>query len=313
MCEPRWRGWNAPATHRACSRLAVAIHSLWEVRSHHEEAVGWFERGLALEGDVSPEILIKAHATVGRKLRRQGRYVEAREHYQAALALAHQIGDDFAAANALYALGGVETNQEHYELARPLLEQSLELFLQLNDGTGVCGANYFLGIGCYGQGDYAAALDYLNAALKARRASGSFFNLSVLLNALGFLRCEVGDVAGATLALTECKAILDQGRGANQEILAEWLAAAARLALARHNSELGARLLGAAEALTASLGVPLMVPPPGQHRRIVEMLQTRLGVEPFFQARNEGKLLPAETIAAEALRCPSPTRHRRHS
>jgi predicted ATPase/DNA-binding CsgD family transcriptional regulator len=285
-------------------RLAVAIHSLWEVRSHHEEAVDWFERGLAMEGDVSPEIRLKALATIGRKLRRQGRYADAREHYQSALALARQVGDDFAAANALYALGGVETNQEHYELARPLLEQSLELFHRLADGTGMCGANYFLGIVCYGQSDYATALEHIEAALEARASSGSFFNLSVLLNALGLLRCELGDIAGAAFALEECKAVWEQGRGANQEILAEWLAAAARLALARHNSELGARLLGAAEALTAALGVPLMVPPPSQHRRIVEMLQTRLGVEPFFLARNEGKLLPVDTVAAEALLLP---------
>jgi len=285
----------------AMLRLAVAIHSVWEVRGYYSEAVEWFERGLALTGEASPTIRLRAHATVGRKLRRQGRFAMAREHYQSALTLAHELGDELATAQATFALGSIAANQEHYDQALTLLEEALERYLRLDDETGICEVQYFLGIVRLGQNDYAAAAIHLETALDARRTGRPHFSLNALLNALGLVRCELGDDADAVRALAECKAGWDKGQGANQDVLAEWLAATARLALLRNNADQATRLLGAAEALADVLGVPLLVPPPSQHQRLVSMLQCKLGTDQFSVTREAGRSLPAEEAAAEAL------------
>lgn len=282
-------------------RLAVAIRSMWEVRGSYSEAVEWFERGLAI-GDASPPaIRLRAHATVGRKLRRQGRFAAARDHYQSALTLAHELGDDLATAQATFALGSIATNQEHYDQALTLLEEALERYLRLDDETGICEVQYFLGIVRLGQNEYAAAAIHLEFALDARRTGRPHFSLNALLNALGLVRCELGDDAGAARALAECKAGWDKGEGANQDILAEWLVATARLALTRNNPDQATRLLGAGEALADALGVPLLVPPPSQYQRLVSLLQCKLGTDRFSVTREAGRSLPAEEAAAEAL------------
>ncbi len=285
-------------------RLAVAIHSVWEVRGFYSEAVEWFERGLAIGGETALDIRLKAHASMGRKLGRQGRYALAREHHQSAQALARELGDDLATAQAVYALGGIETNQGHYDLALPLLTEALDLSSQLDDESGICGAHYFLGVVRLGQDNATAAIAHLETALGTRRTGRPFFNLSVLLNALGLVRCELGDIAGAALALVESRQAWDQGLGANRDILAEWLAVTARLALLRNNPDGAARLLGAAEALGETLGIPLLVPPPSQYQRLVSMLETRLGPQQFSAARTEGRAMSAEASTAEALPAP---------
>jgi DNA-binding CsgD family transcriptional regulator len=62
-----------------------------------------------------------------------------------------------------------------------------------------------------------------------------------------------------------------------------------------------ARLYGAAEALTAAVGLPLVVPPPGQYRRAVEALRRELGADAFAAAWAAGRALPLEQAVAEAL------------
>ncbi|MGI8485242.1 MAG: ATP-binding protein [Thermomicrobiales bacterium] len=282
-------------------RLAVSMHSVWEVWGYYSEAVEWLERGLAIAGDASPAIRLRAHATLGRKLKRQGQYGLAGEHYQSALRLARESGDELAIAQIVYALGGIETNQEHYDQALPYLMEASEIFLRLNNETGKCGMQYLLGVVQYSQGNYDAAIAHLETSLAARRTGQPYFNLCVLLNALSLARCEVGDRAGAAGALEESLADWEHGRGANRDILAEWLAAASRLALALNDPEHAARLLGAGEALAEPLGVPVLVPPPSQHQRLISMLQAKLGSDMFARARQEGRVLSPVVAAKDAL------------
>jgi len=286
-------------------RLAVAIRPLWEVRGHHAEAISWLRRALAVGGDARPELLLVARNGLGRHLLRSGRYDQAREQFRASLDLSRELGGRQATAQALYALGAVETNREQYDLALPLLEESLEIFRQLSDQPGICGAHYFLGIVRYGQGNVAAAIDQIEAALDVRRTSGLIFNLSVLLNVLGLLRCEAGDPVKGREALAESRAVWHESLGASQEVLAEWLAAAARLELVLHRPKHAARLLGASEALTEAVGMPLLVPPPSQYRRILTLLRSELSAGALDAAWNAGRELSAANAVEEALNPPT--------
>lgn len=115
------------------------------------------------------------------------------------------------------------------------------------------------------------------------------------------MRCELGDAENGARALAESRSVWQQGVGAKAEILAEWLAAAARLELNRRRPEQAARLFGAAEALTEAVGAPLVVPPPRQYRHVVTLLRSELGANAFAAAWTAGRALAPADAVAEAL------------
>jgi non-specific serine/threonine protein kinase len=281
-------------------RLAIQIRWIWEVRGLSSEAVNWFERGLEIASDAEPSLRLKAHAILGRTLRRRGRYDLARQHLQSALSLAHELDDEVAAARAVYALGSLETNLAHYDDARALLNDARERFELQGDMAGVCGACYFLGNVSIGANDFTTAAAHLEAALSLRLRDESTFNLSVLLNALALVRCELGEAEVARSLLARSWSAWNEGDGANPDILAECLAISALLAALQRCPERAVRLLGTAEALTQSLDMPLMVPPPGLYQHHMAMLRSALGPQLFCEAWLAGRSLPLDEAIAEA-------------
>jgi DNA-binding CsgD family transcriptional regulator/tetratricopeptide (TPR) repeat protein len=281
-------------------RLAIQIRWIWEVRGLSSEAVNWFERGLGIASEADASLRLKAHAILGRTLRRRGRYDLARHHLQSALSLAQDLGDDVAGARAVYALGSLETNLAHYDDARALLNDARERFGRQGDMAGVCGAHYFLGNIGVGQRDFATAATHLETALALRLRDESTFNLSVLLNALALVRCELGETEAARSLLARSWSAWNEGDGANPDILAECLAGSALLAALQRCPEQAVRLLGAAEALTDNLDMPLMVPPPHLYQDHVASLRSALGPQLFCEAWLAGRSLPLDEAIAEA-------------
>ncbi len=282
-------------------RLAIAMHPFWEVRSFHDEAVAWTLRGLRPGDTIAPELTLAAHALIGRKRRRQGRFKDALLHYRSALDIAHELGDEKAIADALIGIGKVETNRENYEAAITILTDALGRFESLSDHAGMSTAHYFLTVALYGENEYREAMHHMQAARQALETSGSTFNLSVMRNPLVHLCCETGDDVGAARALRESLHAWSHSRGANRDILAECLVAAARFAHLRNQPLLAARWIGAAEDLTESVGIPFWGPPPIQYRRLLSGLRAELGEEVFADAVATGRTTAMENVVAEAI------------
>jgi non-specific serine/threonine protein kinase len=201
----------------------------------------------------------------------------------------------------------VETNHERYDLARTLFTEALAIHQQYDDRPGICGSHYFLAIIAYGQNNLVEAIDQVEAALTIRRAEGPIFNLFVILNALGLLHCEHGDLERGALALIESCSVWQRGVGTNRESLAEWLAVVARLEMIRLHFEQAARLFGAAETLSQTVGVPLVVPPPSLYRHQVGTLESELGTGSFRAAWTSGRAASTADAVVEALKALEPT------
>jgi predicted ATPase/DNA-binding CsgD family transcriptional regulator len=281
-------------------RLAGATTPYWDVRGYRAEAVAWLERGLERGHGAPPEARLRALSGLGRNLEQQGRYARATSVHEAALALAREHGDAHWEAAALFWLSHGALNQERYDEATPLIEGAMAAFRQLGDEGGVCGSHYCSGIIAYGRGDLAAAATHLEAALAWRREHGIVMNLTVPLNALGLVACDRGDHrAGATL-LAEGLTRWEEDGGGSREVLAEWLAAIARLAACRGRASTAGRLYGAAEALFDAIGRPLVVPPRSVYRRHVDALRDALGAGAFAATWAAGRVLPLEQTLEEA-------------
>jgi predicted ATPase/DNA-binding CsgD family transcriptional regulator len=293
-------------------RLAGAMQPFWDVRGHRTEAVDWLERGLALGQGAPAQARLRALADLGRNFERQGYYAQAAGVHEVMLALAREHGDELWEARALHVLGLGALNQERYDEAAPLIEGAMAAYRRLGDEGGVCQGHYCSGVIAYGSGDLAAATAHLKAALAWRRNRGSVANLTVPLNALGLVACDRGDHRAATALLAEALTRWEQDGGRNGEVLAEWLAAVARLAANRGRPGIAGRLYGAAEALFDAVGLPLVVPPRSLYRRHVDILRDTLGPEAFAttwatgrelaleQAIEEARAVTADPIAAKA-------------
>jgi hypothetical protein len=162
------------------------------------------------------------------------------------------------------------------------------------------GYHYCSGLIAYGRGDLAAAATHLEAALAWRRDRGSVVNLTVPLNAVGLVACDRGDHRAAAALLAEGLTRWEQDGGESREVLAEWLAAVARLAACRGRPGTAGHLYGAAEALYDAIGEPLVVPPRSLYRRQVDALRDTLGVEVFAATWAAGRALPLEQAIEEA-------------
>jgi DNA-binding CsgD family transcriptional regulator len=162
------------------------------------------------------------------------------------------------------------------------------------------GAHYFLSIIAYGQGDFAGATTEIETALAAQQSLSQSFNRAVFLTVLGLLQSEQGNAEAAVKALAESRAIMQAGQTPSREVLAEWLAAVARLAVCQKRHEQAARLYGAAESLTEASGVPLVVPPRAHYLRTIDHLSHDLSASSFHAAWSAGRTLALEQALSEA-------------
>ncbi|MFN8665119.1 MAG: LuxR C-terminal-related transcriptional regulator [Thermomicrobiales bacterium] len=281
-------------------RLAVGLRPFWDERSHRAEAINWLGRALARSQNASPRTRFLALAGLGRNLERCGDYSRATRVHMELLAFARERQDVLWETRALHVLGLGALNQERYDEAMPLIEGALAAYQHLGDAGGANWCRYCLGIIAYGRRQLAAATTHLETALAWRRDHGSVVLVAVHLIPIGLVACDRGDLRAASACLEEGLAYWNHDGGRNWEILAELLAAVARLAAVSGRAETAASLYGAAEALFETIGEPLVVPPRSLYRRHVAAVRDTLGDEVFGAAWSAGRTWPLPEALAKA-------------
>ena len=281
-------------------QLAVMLRPFWEERSYRAEAITWLERVLAAGEAGSPLTRTLALAGLGRNLERRGDYARATRVHHELLALAREQHDALWETRALHVLGLGALNQERYDEAIPLIEGALAAYEDLGDAGGASWCRYCRGIIAYGQGDLAAATNHLEAALAWRRDHGSDVLLAVHMIPLGLISCDRHDLQAASSWLAEGLDCWHRDGARNLELLAEWLAAVARLAACCGRSEAAVRLYGASEAMFDAIGEPLVVPPRALYSRHVTALRETMSGEAFAATWAAGRALAPDQAIAEA-------------
>jgi DNA-binding SARP family transcriptional activator/Tfp pilus assembly protein PilF len=161
-------GWPGHAT-----RLAVTLWRYLEIGGHYPEAIAMHScarRAARHDGDPAAEA--EALNSLGVVHWRQGRYQQATDHIQQALALFRQVGDQRGEARALANLGNVDRLQGRLAESIGLHQQALALFRQVGDRTAEARELNNLGASIAHQGRYLEAIDYLQQALALNRDIG---------------------------------------------------------------------------------------------------------------------------------------------
>jgi tetratricopeptide (TPR) repeat protein len=242
----------------------LGAYSTWTADHHDERGWSLLAESLDLYRELDQkEDMAWTLLFMGYGAQRIGRFTEADTFLTEGLALFRALGDDRGAGMVLQGLGMIALRSGDDERGGVWLAESLALFTTLGDVRSIAASRATLGAVRLRQGDLVRANALLGESLK--------------------VRLQIGDKGGIAWCL-------------------EWLAEAALLGLPPPSGPLrAARLLGAAKALRAAVGLPIdPVDQPG-NERVVTAVQAKLSDRAFIAAWEAGRAMTPERAGAYAL------------
>jgi predicted ATPase/DNA-binding CsgD family transcriptional regulator/Tfp pilus assembly protein PilF len=270
----------------------------WVPRGYLSEGRSWGERALAL-GQASPTPQrAMTLATTATAIWRQGDTLRARELAAEGLRLSRQIGHVIAEGNSLLVLGWTAEDEGRFEEAEALFTDALRHFRAHGMASWVGFALNDLGHLDYQRGDVARAAVRFEEALDIFRATGNAFGPGIVLSNLGKVARRQGDYPRAATLFTE--SLVHRYEQGDKQSIASSLRSLAFVAAMMRQHTRAARLWGAADALTESIGAQ---PPRHADRAHDAIAATRrgLGDEVFAAAWAAGRALSLDEAVAEAL------------
>jgi tetratricopeptide (TPR) repeat protein len=243
-----------------------------------------------------------------------GDFAEARMLIEESIALHEEIGNGQAIIWAHFDLASIARVEGDYVAARSAIERAMALAREIGYTDGMAIMHDTLGEWAQEQGDLTTAQRHFQEALALYRAGGRgrTMHSARMLFRLGQVLCKRGDYAAARGSLEEALALCWE---LGDPRLPYGLAQLARVALNEHEAaahpepipgtrhgqnERAARLLGAAEAASQTLGKVRPVALSQEFERMVETARAALGEEAFAAAWAEGRAMPVEQAVAYA-------------
>lgn len=277
-------------------QVASSLGLFWFVRGHSKEGIGWLEKAL--------------------------------EHRQSAQAA--------SIAQALKYLGGLLITIEGRDLYQTvqILEESIELYQDLEDKSGIAWVLNLLGIIAISKGEDREAIKFLNQSLELRRKIGDPWSIAHTMQNFATLYLQQGDYERAkaysqeTIAWFQragyqrgvARTLLDLAQIAQHEgnftyaknlmtksltqLLPfgdKWSAAVVleNIATLEHEEGFSSRavqLYGTAEALREAVGMPLMEVECKDYETVVEALRRDISETEFSRAWAQGRAMTLEQV-----------------
>ena len=279
--------------------LGGALYRFWATQGYYEEGRRWLETAL----DLAPgaRSAPRGHALLGAGVMAffQGDYDRAEILWRESLSLFRELGDTTGIAYSHGNLGLVADAQGDYERAIASYEEALALFRQLDDRTFIAFMLNNLGLIAYFQGRHERATALYEESLALVRALGDQNSIAMTLGNLGLVAFVQGDYEQALALQHEALTLWRQVT--NKPWLARGIEHFALIAAATKASERAARLFGAAAALREQFNASL---PPNDREfnaRYIAEATAVLGPERFAAAWAEGQAMSSEEAIAYAL------------
>jgi predicted ATPase/Tfp pilus assembly protein PilF len=182
----------------------------------------------------------------------QGDLSRARETYQNAAVLAREAGPKALEAMVLANLGNLHVAEGETDTARPMLERALALCQELDDRALMAHVLSYLENAAHYEGDFRTALALNEQVAEIARAMDYPAQIAQQLNGRAELLVAVGDIAaGRTLFVEALECTRQLGM---QFSSAACFDSISKLAVALHEYERAARILGMADAIYRSIG-----------------------------------------------------------
>ncbi|MBV9787984.1 MAG: tetratricopeptide repeat protein [Chloroflexi bacterium] len=281
-------------------RLCGVLWRFWWVRGYVHEGKCWLDLALSRLAHAQPPLVAKIMYGSGFLARTGGDLAAAERYFTQSLQLWKEQQDQAGIAHALNSLGVLAFNQYSYDQARALFEESLVLYQALADHKRVAMVLNNLGNIAYKQGDLERTTQRYEAALRLLEQTGA------QPSAVALIKANLGDTARLRGQYSQAVCLLYEGvmiylEHNDVENTLFCLNNIVDIAVDLQQDELGAQLLGAADALYAQSGVaklPEIVP---CYERQSATLRDRLGAAAFIAAWSEGHAAQLEPLIARAM------------
>ena len=301
-----WVSTTKPNSNLAL-RLGSALGEFWFYQGLFIEGQYWLEAALALPGDES-RLRARALAHLGRLLNALDKYQQARQCYEEALAAFRSLDDQPNIAWTLLLMTHLALLEGRFEQATISGGKSLRLYRALGDDLYIAQVSQMLGTAALEQRDYDQALPLLQESQVILRRRQAYGDLASVLNLIGQIELDLGRVkqslalfeesfailqsigqkhglawtlrnlglASLTIDKTDASDYFRQSLQLYQELesqggIAIALEGLAGVAAGQNQPHLSARLMGAAAAIRAKIGMPIS---PSSHSIYEQMLST---------------------------------------
>jgi predicted ATPase/DNA-binding XRE family transcriptional regulator len=295
----------------ALLRLSAVLYGLWLARGLYQEGLRWLDRALAQSSEAASIVRVQALMAAAHLAIYYGDYARAAIFSAEGVVLARELdaptlGREVTAlqvGQALTVAGFLAYRQGAYDRAEDLATEAYSWLSNLGDTVpgAIADTGYaLLVLGCNAlvQEQFDRAGNWVVAALDHFQRAGNDWGLSDAQATLAGIRFCTGDLRRATALYGES---LERAYDRNFPILmVSALFGLAAVGAISGQPEAGAHLLGVAEAMTASLGAPMMARDAPAFERGLAALTATLGDERLAAEREAGRALTLEAAIAEA-------------
>lgn len=277
----------APLTY---AHMQIADGALAMAQGNATHAAAAFDAALVLgQHHEDRELIGIAAHNLGSVMLAQGNYERGRVLFEIGLAIDREIDDPWGVAISLGSVAELTYAVGDYVAAHAYYEESLAIFRQREDHGSIAIALNNVGEIMRQQRERASAQAQLTEGLALARQHQLWRMVPTLLNNLSLIALTQGDTAQARSMLSETLAIL-RDLGSAQDT-ATSLLVGALLALADQRAPLAATLLGAAQRLRTSHGIPLPPSDQAEFDAVVARAQVHLDSLSFDTAWAAGQQL----------------------
>ena len=276
----------------------MLLYRLWFAPGLYREGQNWIERALERSSDAAPLVRFRAlDAALSLALHR-GDHVRTAAYVADSLALAHELGDPVLIGEALIGAGHLAYRQGEYGRAEALLLEAHDLLRERAERNTDGIALLMLGDTALAQEHFDRAADWYEQAIETFQTTGYPWGLSDARAGLGGVRFCLGNL-GQAAALYSDSLARAQDWGFTMLVVSPLFGLAA-VAAASGQPETGARLVGAAEGIAASMGAPYFPRDNPIRDRALAALTATLGERQLAAAREAGRALTLDQAVAEA-------------
>jgi predicted ATPase/DNA-binding SARP family transcriptional activator len=279
--------------------LVGCISTFWYVRGGWREGHRWVEQALARSKGRKSLPRAKALRAAWGFALPLGDLASARAYAEESLAIFSAFGDPLGVASALSRLGSVATERRDFLEARRFFEEALVHGREAGDPRTLAIVIGDLGDLAMREGDYARAVSFTEEAVAQLRGLGLEEPLGWALCNLAFSLLRTGRAEDAALASRESLAIAQ--RIGDVGVIVFNLVLLGSVTAGGGNAELGARLLGSAEALRDQVGLALTGLEQDVQQETLTGLHGALSPDAFEAAFAEGRAMSADAAVSAAL------------
>jgi len=296
--------WSLAHDAGVAARLGAAIRYFWVFQGHLAEGLAVSQEILRLVDRIPTAARWKLLSMAGNLARYQGDYETARRMYEEGLSDGRSGHDLGQVSLSCRGLGGLAFEQGDYPTARGFAEEALAVARQSNDKFGIARSLSMLGDLARSLGDDTAALPLYEEALAICRQLGRTYATANILTNLAAAEFGAGNYTAAYSHFNEGLTIHRESGGeivGDKITISYSLDGLAALAVLRGETELAAKLAGAAEHLRESINYN--VEPAERRFRDVYLASLRavLPEDDFSRAYGQGRALRLDESVALAL------------